>query len=78
MQWAIAEYGKLKKTKVRQNLIRVRSLEGLGILGRLGLSNETLIFVLQLCKWYYIIIFLLLILYNIEFIKFRSIYYIYF
>lgn len=50
MQWAIAEYGKLKKTKVRQNLIRVRSLEGLGILGRLGLSNETLIFVLQLCK----------------------------
>ena len=39
MQWAIAEYGKLKKTKVRQNLIRVRSLEGLRILGRLGLKD---------------------------------------
>ena len=30
---------KLEKTKVRQNLIEVRSLEGLGTQGRLGLKG---------------------------------------
>ena len=30
---------KLKKTKVRHNLVGVRSLEGLGALGRLGLEG---------------------------------------
>ena len=39
MLWAIAESGKLKKTKVWRNLIGVRSLEGLGTLGRLGLEG---------------------------------------
>ena len=32
MLWVIAEFGKLKKTKVRRNLVGVRSLEGLGTL----------------------------------------------
>ena len=35
----IAGFGKLEKTKVRCNLVRARSLEGLGILGRLGLEG---------------------------------------
>ena len=35
----IAGSGKLEKTKVRRNLIGERSLEGLGILGRLGLEG---------------------------------------
>ena len=39
MLWVIAESGKLKKTKVRRNLIGARSLEGLGTLGRLGLEG---------------------------------------
>ena len=39
MIWAIAESGKLKKTKVRCNLVRARNLEGLGTLGRLGLEG---------------------------------------
>ena len=39
MLWVIAESGKLKKTKVRHNLIEARSLEGLGTLGRLGLEG---------------------------------------
>ena len=39
MLWAIAESGKLEKTKVRRNLVRARSLEGLGTLGRLGLEG---------------------------------------
>ena len=39
MLWAIAESGKLEKTKVRRNLVRAKSLEGLGILGRLGLEG---------------------------------------
>ena len=39
MLWAIAESGKLEKTKVRRNLVRVRSLENLGTLGRLGLEG---------------------------------------
>ena len=39
MLWAIAESGKLEKTKVQHNLVGVKSLEGLGILGRLGLEG---------------------------------------
>ena len=39
MLWAIAESGKLKKAKVRRNLVGARSLEGLGTLDRLGLEG---------------------------------------
>ena len=39
MLWAIAEFGKLEKTKVWCKLVGARSLEGLGILGRLGLED---------------------------------------
>ena len=39
MLWVIAESGKLKKTKVRRNLVGARSLEGLGTLGQLGLEG---------------------------------------
>ena len=39
MLWAIAESGKLKKTKVRRNLVGAISLEGLGTLGKLGLEG---------------------------------------
>ena len=39
MLWAIAESGKLKKTKIRPNLVEARSLEGLGTLGRLDLEG---------------------------------------
>ena len=39
MPWVIAESGKLKKTKVRRNLVGERSLEDLGTLGRLGLED---------------------------------------
>ena len=39
MIWIIAESGKLEKKKVRCNLVGARSLEGLGILGRLGLEG---------------------------------------
>ena len=39
MLWVIAESGKLKKTKVRLNLVGARSLEGLGTLGRLDLEG---------------------------------------
>ena len=39
MLWVIAESGKLKKTKVRRNLVGIRSLESLGTLGRLGLEG---------------------------------------
>ena len=39
MLWAIAESGKLEKTKVRHNLVGARSLEGLDTLGRLGLKG---------------------------------------
>ena len=39
MLWVIAESGKLKKTKVRHNLVGTRSLEGLGTLDRLGLEG---------------------------------------
>ena len=35
----IAGSGKLEKTKVQRNLVGVRSLEGLGTLGRLGLEG---------------------------------------
>ena len=41
MLWFILEFGKLKKTKVRRNLVGARSLEGLGKLGRLGLGFST-------------------------------------
>ena len=37
--WVITESGKLKKTKVRRNLVGARSLEDLGTLGRLGLEG---------------------------------------
>ena len=37
MLWVIAESDKLKKTKVWRN--RVRNMEGLGTLGRLGLEG---------------------------------------
>ena len=40
--WAIAESGKLKKTKVRRNLVGVRSLKGLSTLSRLGLEGSLL------------------------------------
>ena len=39
MLWAIEGSGKLEKTKVWRNLVGARSLEGLGILGRLGLEG---------------------------------------
>ena len=39
MLWVIAVSGKLKKTNVQRNLVGVRSLEGLGTLGRLGLEG---------------------------------------
>ena len=39
MLWVIRESGKLKKTKVRRNLVGARSLEGIGTLGRLGLEG---------------------------------------
>ena len=35
----VTESGKLEKKKVRRNLVGVRSLEGLGALGRLGLEG---------------------------------------
>ena len=39
MLWFIAESGKLKKTNVRHNLVGARSLDGLGTLSRLGLTD---------------------------------------
>ena len=39
MLWAIAEFGKLEKTKVQRNIVEVRSLESLGTLDRLGLES---------------------------------------
>ena len=39
MLWAIAESGKLEKTKIRCNLVGAKSLEGLGIPSRLGLEG---------------------------------------
>ena len=38
MLWIIAESSKVKKKKVRRNLVGARSLKGLGTLGRLGLE----------------------------------------
>ena len=35
----VAESEKLEKKKVRRNLVGARSLEGLGVLGRLGLEG---------------------------------------
>ena len=42
MLWAIAEFGKLEKTKVQRNLVEAKSLEGLVTLGRLGLEGPLL------------------------------------
>ena len=39
MLWVIEESSKLKKIKVRRNLIGARILEGIGTLGRLGLED---------------------------------------
>ena len=39
MLWAITESSKLEKTKVQRNLVGARNLEGLGMLGRLGLEG---------------------------------------
>ena len=39
MLWVIEESSKLKKIKVRRNLIGARILEGIGTLGRLGLES---------------------------------------
>ena len=39
MLWAIAEFGKLKKIKIRRNFVGARNLEGLGTLGGLGLED---------------------------------------
>jgi len=37
MQWAYCEIRKVKEDMVRLNLVGVRSLEGFGALGKLGL-----------------------------------------
>ena len=39
MQWAYCGIWKAKEDKVQRNLVRARSLEGLGVLGRLGLEG---------------------------------------
>ena len=39
MLWAITEFGKLEKTKVRRNLVGARNLKGLGTLGGLSLEG---------------------------------------
>ena len=39
MQWAYYGIWEAKENKVRRNLVRVRSLEGVGALGRLGLEG---------------------------------------
>ena len=39
MLWAIVEFDKLEKTKIRHNFVGARSLEGLDTLGRLGLEG---------------------------------------
>ena len=39
MLWDIAESGKLEKTNVWRNLVKAKSLEDLGTLGRLGLEG---------------------------------------
>ena len=44
MQWAYCGIWKAKEYKVRHNLVRARSLEGLGILGRLGLESSEEVF----------------------------------
>ena len=54
MIWAIAESNKLEKTKVRRNLIGVRSLEGLGTLGRLGLEGLLLFMYPNFIFWWII------------------------
>ena len=39
MQWANYRIQKAREDTVRRNLVEVRSLEGLGALGRLGLES---------------------------------------
>ena len=39
MQWAYCGIRKAKKDAIRLNLVGARSLEGLGVLGRLGLEG---------------------------------------
>ena len=39
MQWVYYEIREAKEDKVRRNLVGVRSLEGIGALGRLGLEG---------------------------------------
>jgi len=39
MQWAYCGIRKVKEDIVRLNLVGARSLEGLGVLGRLGLES---------------------------------------
>ena len=39
MQWAYCEIQEIKEDKVRRNLVKARSLEGLGALGKLGLEG---------------------------------------
>ena len=54
MLWAIAESGKLKKTKVWRNIVGVRTLEGLGTLGRLGLEGLLLFMYPNFILWWII------------------------
>ena len=39
MHWAYCEIQEIKEDKVRRNLVKARSLEGLGALGKLGLEG---------------------------------------
>ena len=39
MQWNYCEIREAKEDKVRRNLVKARSLEGLGALGKLGLEG---------------------------------------
>ena len=43
MNWAYCRIQKVKEDTVRLNLVRARSLEGLGALGRLGLGGLLLL-----------------------------------
>ena len=54
MLWVITESGKLKKTKVRRNLLGARSLESLGTLGRLGLRGLLLFMYPNFILWWII------------------------
>ena len=47
MQWTYCGIWEAKEDKVRRNLVGVRSLEGLGALGRLGLEGFSAIYAFQ-------------------------------